>query len=203
IHRARSIEEARADLAEWPTLPLNLVYADETGHVAWQLIGQAPRRKKGWGTLPLPGWDTAAGWEDDPIPFADMPHLENPPQAFVATANNRPMPEGQGPFLGVDWLDGYRVATANEALRKRTDWDVPATQALQMSVLNLHWREVRESVLAIRTDNQSTRTAMKLLADWDGRCKPASVAACIYELFTAEMTRRVARARAPKSFDWA
>jgi penicillin amidase len=203
IHRARSLDEARRSLAEWPTSPLNLVYADETGRIAWQLFGQAPRRKKGWGTLPLPGWEENAGWEESLIPFAEMPYLENPRQGFIATANNRPLPEGDGPFLGADWLDGYRVAAANEALRQRTDWDVPATMALQMNQQNLHWREVREVVLSAPLDHPATGIALKLLADWDGRMAADSLAAAIYELFMAEMTQRVARARAPKSFEWA
>jgi penicillin amidase len=203
IHRARSFEEVRRYLAEWPTLPLNLVYADETGRTAWQLFGQAPRRKKGWGTLPLPGWDGVAGWEDTHVPFEAMPHLENPQQGFVATANNRPLPEGSGPFLGVDWLDGYRVAAANEALRRRTDWDVPSTLGLQMSQQNLHWREVRETVLTAPAEHPATRTALQLLAKWDGRMTADSSAATIYELFVVQLTQRVARARAPKSFDWA
>src|SRR5262245_17298763 len=156
IHRARSFEEARGYLAEWPTLPLNIVYADESGRIAWQLIGQAPHRRKGWGTLPLPGWDPQAGWEATHVPFEEMPHLENPSQGFIATANNRPLPEGDGPFLGVDWLDGYRVAAANEALRRRTDWDVPAAMTLQMSVQNLHWREVREAILTAARDHGAT-----------------------------------------------
>jgi penicillin amidase len=202
IHRARSFDEARHFLAEWPTLPLNLVYADETGHTAWQLFGQAPRRKKGWGTLPLPGWDLAAGWEEDLVAFADMPHLENPPQGFVATANNRPTSEGDGPFLGVDWLDGYRVAAANESLRRRTDWDVATTMSLQISDLNLHWRDVREIVLSVPGDDPIMRTALNLLGAWDGRMAADSPAAAIYAMFMAEMTVRVARARAPKSFDW-
>jgi penicillin G amidase len=202
IHRARSFEETRGYLAEWPTLPLNLVYADETGRIAWQLIGQAPRRKKGWGILPSPGWEPDNGWEESPIPFAGMPYLENPRQGFIATANNRPLPEGDGPFLGVDWLDGYRVAAANETLSRQTNWDVPQTLALQMSQQNLHWREVREVVLATRADHPATGIALKLLADWDGRMSQDSLAATIYELFMAEMTQRVARARAPKSFEW-
>jgi penicillin amidase len=202
IHRARSLDEVRNYLGEWPTLPLNLVYADSTGRVGWQLFGQTPRRKKGWGTLPLPGWDPTVGWEQQLVPFAEMPHLEDPAEGFVATANNRPQPEDHGPFLGVDWLDGYRAAAANEALRKRTDWDVPSTLELQMSVANLHWREVREALLAAPPDHEACQQALKLLTVWDGQMNVDSSAATIYELFMAKMTRRVARAKAPKSFDW-
>jgi penicillin amidase len=203
IHRARSFAEARRYLAEWPTLPLNFVHADQAGRIGWQLFGQAPRRRKGWGTLPLPGWDPDAGWHDQPVPFDDMPHLTDPPEGFVATANNRPVPEGAGPFLGVDWLDGYRMTTIVEALEARSDWDVPATQALQISPRSLHWREIRGAVLATPADDADTRRAVELLASWDGEVKAESPAAAIYELFVAEMTRRVARAKAPRSYEWA
>jgi penicillin amidase len=203
VHRTRSFEELRGYLAEWPTLPLNLVYADETGKTAWQLIGQAPRRKKGWGTLPLPGWDLAAGWEKGLVPFDQMPGLEDHRDGFVATANNQPVLDGSGPFLGVDWLDGYRVAAANEALRRKSDWDIPATMKLQMDVRNLHWREVREVVLALPAEEGNTSFALRLLAEWDGRMTADSAAATIYELFMAQMMQRIARARAPKSFEWA
>jgi penicillin amidase len=203
IHRARSFDEARRYLAEWPTLPLNFVHADRTGHIGWQLFGQAPRRRKGWGTLPLPGWDPEAGWHDAPVPFKDMPHLTDPPQGFVATANNRPVPEGAGPFLGVDWLDGYRMTTIVEALEAKSDWDVTATQALQISPRNLNWREIRETVLATPAVDADTRRAVALLATWDGQATAESPAAAVYELFVAEMTRRLARAKAPRSYEWA
>ena len=34
----------------------------------------------------------------------------DPPEGFLATANAKPLPDGDGPFLGVDWIDGYRLA---------------------------------------------------------------------------------------------
>jgi penicillin amidase len=203
IHRARSFGEARNYFAEWPTLPLNLVYADETGHTAWQLVGQAPRRKTGWGTLPLPGWIADNGWEDELIPLGRMPHRENPPGGFIATANNKPNPDADGPFLGTDWLDGYRALAANESLAARSDWNVPATMALQLSQVNLHWREVREIVHGIVTDDPAAQSALQLLKDWDGRMDAASPAAALYALLMAELTRRVVQARAPKSAAWA
>jgi penicillin amidase len=203
VHRARTFDEARRYLAEWPTLPLNFVQADQAGRIGWQLFGQAPLRRKGWGTLPLPGWDPDAGWLDDTVPFEEMPHLANPAQGFVATANNRPIPEGSGPFLSVDWLDGYRMSAIVEALEGKADWDVPTTQALQVSPRCLHWREIRDAVLATPTDDTDTRRAVELLASWDGLAAADSPGAAVYELFVAEMTRRVARAKAPHSFEWA
>src|SRR5262249_28672712 len=148
--------------------------------------------------LPSPGWVADAGWEEELIPLAEMPHVENPLQGFIATANSKPQLNGEDPFLGVDWLDGYRAEIATESLANRTDWDVPATMALQMSQQNLHWREVRAVMLKIPAEDPLTRAGLRLLEEWDGSMTADSPAAAIYSLFMAEMSQRVVRSRAPK-----
>jgi penicillin amidase len=203
IHRARSFEEFRRGLAQWPALSANLVYADVTGAVGWQLVGEAPRRRRGWGTLPLPGWDPGVGWEDEPVPFDDMPHLADPPGGFVATANTRPLPEGEGPFLGVDWIDGYRLARIVEVLRGRHNWDVAGCQALQLDQYALPWAEMRDAVLAVPAADGAVGEALDLLRAWDGNLTAAAAAATVYELFVAGMAERVARAKAPRGYPWA
>jgi penicillin amidase len=199
VHRARSFEEFRDILSRWPGSSQNLVYADITGKIGWQLMGRAPRRRAGHGLLPRPGWLPDSGWEEDPVPFADIPHAEDPECGFLATANAAPVPAGQGPFLGIDWLEGYRLQAIQRALGSRDDWDIPSTQALQCDQQSLPWEEMREAVLAVPAKDPDARRALELLRPWDGRLSADSPAAAIYELFAAEMLQRLARARAPKS----
>lgn len=203
IHHARSFEEFRRTFEQWPAIPLNMVYADTSGTVGWQLVGQAPQRRKGWGTIPLPGWDPEVGWKDAPIPFDEMPHLADPETGFVATANTAPTPEGDAPFLGVDWIDGYRLARIVEALDARHDWDLVGVQALQMDQECLPWRDLCDIVLAIPADIDEIRQALTLMETWDGVLAANSPAAAIFELFVAEMVRRIAEAKAPRAARWA
>ena len=202
-HRARSFEEFRHLFEDWPVAALNMVYADMSGTVGWQLAGQAPRRRKGWGALPLAGWDPEAGWEEALVPFEDMPHLADPKAGFVASANNRPTPEGQGPFLGVDWIDGYRLARIVEVLESRTDWDLDSVGALQLDQTSLPWREMRDRVLSTPSDTDEARQALELLAAWDGVVAADSPAAAVYSLFSVEMLKRIAQAKAPRATLWA
>ena len=74
--------------------------------------------------LPLPGWPADVGWEAELVPFDEMPHLADPEIGFVASANNRPAADGDAPYLGTDWMDGYRMARIVEELARRHDWDV-------------------------------------------------------------------------------
>ncbi len=200
---ARSFEEFRRQFKAWPLLNQNVVYADSGGTIAWQMVGDAPRRRRGWGTLPQPGWAADAGWEEDGVAFEALPHAVDPESGFVATANNKPLPEEEGPYLGVDWLDGYRLERIVEALAARSDWDVAAALALQMDETSLAWREVRRTVLGLRPQAAEACLALDLLAGWDGVVSSSSSSAAVFELFVAEMWRRATEARAPRAAQWA
>jgi penicillin amidase len=200
-HRARTFDEFRNCFEEWPGLPQNIVYADAAGHIGWQLVGAAPVRKRGHGTLPAPGHDPSFGWAEHHVPFAEMPHAFDPPEGFVASANNRPAPDGEGPFLGLDWLEGYRVAAIRDELRKPGPWTPERCQALQLKVNSLPWREMREAVLAVGdVGDADARRALELLRGWDGRVAADSPAASVYELAAVALARRLAEAKAPNAW---
>jgi penicillin amidase len=201
LGRARNRDDLRQAFSRWNSLSLNVAYADDSGTIGWQLVGEAPVRRRGAGAIPLPAWDESTGWEPDPVPFDDLPHVSNPAAGFVATANN--LPSSSGPYLGCDFLDGYRVARISEALAERTDWDVPATLALQMDRQSLPWREMREMVLDAAGDDPALEGVAALLQAWDGVVAPQSAAATVFEVFVAEMSGRVARSRAPHSAEYA
>jgi penicillin amidase len=201
-HRVTNFAEFQHAVADSPA-SLNLVYADTADAVGWQLVGTVPRRNKAWGTLPLPGWSQDAQWAADPIPFDEMPHCLNPDAGFVASANNKPIADDNGPYLGIDWVDGYRYARIVEVLKGRRNWDLPAMLALQLDELSIPWREMREIVLTTPVETQEAQEALDLLRSWDGVVAAESPAATVYELFVADMLSRMARAKTPNAFVWA
>jgi penicillin amidase len=201
LARAHTPEDLRRAFSGWNSVPLNVAYAASSGSIGWQPIGAAPVRRRGAGALPLPAWDPETAWMPDWVPFDDLPHATDPATGYVATANN--LPSAAGPYLGCDFLDGYRVARISEALAGRADWDVPATLALQMDCLSLPWREMRDIVLRAVGDDPGLAPLTDLLSSWDGRVAAESSAAALFEFLIAELCTRVARARAPRSADWA
>lgn len=203
MHRVRSFKEFSQAFEQWPALPMNMVYADTSGDIGWQLVGQIPRRRKGWGTIPLAGWDPEAGWEEALVPLKDMPSLYNPKAGFIVTANAQPISEKKShPFLGVDWVDGYRMARITEMLDSRQDWDVASTTALQRDQLSIPWREIKKMVLSLPANNEPVRQALDLLKSWDGILSDDAPAGAVYEFFITEMIGRVTRAKAPRAADW-
>ncbi|MBM3934021.1 MAG: penicillin acylase family protein [SAR202 cluster bacterium] len=199
-HQARTAREFRELFRDWPHLSLNVVFADDKGAIGWQLAGAVPARRKGHGTMPQAGWDAGAGWESDPVDFDRMPYLLDPPEGFVATANNQPQPSAAEPFLGIDWIEGYRIARIRQILESRTGWDVSAAMQAQMDRVSLPWGEIKEHVLAAPVSTPRARRAVSVLRTWDGVVSADSPGAAVFELFLAEMTARTATAKAPRTW---
>ncbi|HEX2234907.1 MAG TPA: penicillin acylase family protein, partial [Actinomycetota bacterium] len=193
-HGARTCDELRTLMAEWPGPSLNLVCADADGAIAWQLIGDAPQRRRGFGTVPLAGWAPRAGWAADPVPPEEMPAASDPPEGFLASANNNPRRDGAGPYLGSDWVDGYRVTRIAQALDARWDWSVESCAELQRDVVSLPWEEMRPFVLRAAGGDGEAGRARALLESWDGRVAWGSPAAAVFEMFVADMARRAVSA---------
>ncbi len=202
VVRARDFESFRAAFEAWPGPALNVAYADADGHIGWQLVGTLPRRRSGNGALPTPAWE--AGWDSEHLPFDAMPHLRDPESGFVVSANNAPRVEVRdAPWLGADWLEGYRAAAIGERLAEHDDWDVDSTGALQVDVTSIPWRELRETVLAVEPADAAERTAIGLLRAWDGRVTAGSPAASVFELLVADLAATLTAAAAPRSWRWA
>ncbi|HVO31104.1 MAG TPA: penicillin acylase family protein [bacterium] len=194
----RDFEDFRSRFAHWPGLPLNLVYADTTGGVGWQLVGEAPKRRKSFGTVPLPAWEDGTSWDGD-VPFERMPFVHDPPEGFVATANNEPPRADEDPFLGADWIDDYRLVRIREELAKGGPWDRTRVQKLQLDVTSVPWRELRSVVLDAPAHDPRTARALDLLRAWDGMVSAESPAAAVFEVFLSLMARRLVAAKAPAS----
>ncbi len=189
FNRVKSFADFRALYDGAPCMSTSYTYADTGGHIGWMLVGDAPVRRSGHGLVPQPGWAPGAGWEPAPVPSAAMPHALDPEAGFLAHANNQPIPGEAEPYLGIDWLEGYRQARIVEALAARSDWTVATALSLQLDVTSIPWREIRDVVLALPATSGDARAAIELLSSWDGLVAAGSPAAAVFELFLADMVR--------------
>ena len=203
LHKAKSFDEFRQAWSTWNLSSFGLVYADVAGSIGALMAGEAPSRRRGYGTLPTAGWDPGSGWEDAPVPFDKIPAVLNPVEGFAATANSGLGLEGEAHFMGADRLPPYRRRRIVEMLKSRRDWDVDTTLSAQLDQLSLPWLDMREAVLASPGDSEESAKAAEMLAAWDGRLSVDSASATLYEFFISEMIRRIVQAKAPRSQRWA
>ncbi|TAK23233.1 MAG: penicillin acylase family protein [Chloroflexota bacterium] len=190
--RARNWNEFRDALREWATPSLGVVYADTSGNIGYQTVGLLPVRTAGDGTLPRPGWDSAYAWKGF-IPFDELPMRFNPPEGYVATANNQPMPDDYPHPLGSDWCDAYRIGRIVECLRSRDHHSVASMRELQLDTMSTAARSIVAACAEILGAevplDPLEREAWRRFRHWDGDIARSSPDAAMYELFRGKLLR--------------
>ena len=88
LNRARSHAEFIAAVDRIHMSPQNVVYADDSGDIAYRTVGTLPKRIPGSGNFPQPASERASNWEGLLAPGLN-PAVLNPPAGFIASANNR------------------------------------------------------------------------------------------------------------------
>jgi penicillin G amidase len=202
FHQVKSFEEFREVCAKSAGCAYSLIYADRDT-VGWVLAAEVPRRRSGYGSLPLAGWLPDVGW-DGVVPSSELPWSRNPPEGFVCCANNKPVADAPGGvFLGHDFLDGFRQRRIAEQLASRSDWNIERMAALQTDVQSLAFADVRDVLLGLTPTTTEAARALAILKTWDGRLAGDSVGASVYELFVAALNRKICEIKAPNSYMWA
>jgi penicillin amidase len=175
--RATRVREGMELLGEIETA-WNWVLADRAGDIGYQMSGRMPRRAEGrLGVAPLAGWDPANDWQGF-VPAAELPRAYNPPEGFLATANNDLNALGRTRPITMP-MGAYRAERIAELLRTRDDWDVVATQAMQMDV---YAPQAAAYLDVLRPLLPGTR-AGDVLRTWDCRYDLASRGATLFERF--------------------
>jgi penicillin G amidase len=123
LQRAANWSDFRGALARYIAPSQNFVYADTAGNIGYQMSGAVPQRNPAagyTGAWPSPGDGNATYMWGPRVPYDDMPRTYNPPEGFVATANNRVVPPSYPYLLTADWdegSDGYRAQVRAAASR--------------------------------------------------------------------------------------
>ncbi len=122
------------------------VMADRDGHIGLQGCGWFPERREGNdGLLPVPAWDERNHWQGR-LPTALLPRIYDPPEGFVATANEN-INSPDGPKFITLPLPDYRKRRIVERLRQLPAATLTDMQQLQYDVVSLQASRVLDILL--------------------------------------------------------
>jgi penicillin G amidase len=120
LGKAQNWKEFREILSHVWGPAQNVVYADVDGNIGYTVAARVPIRKKGHGTVPVPGDTDDYEWTGY-IPFEQMPQSLNPGSGFIVTANARVTGPDYKPYLTDDWEEPYRTARIFDLLHDKHD----------------------------------------------------------------------------------
>jgi len=181
VMRARSWDEFFTASDCWRAPGANLVYADVHGDIGWKLAALTPRRRNWDGTLPVPG-DGRYEW-DGFFDGSELPWTRNPPEGWIATANEMRIPDDYPAdrHLGYEWFARLRKDRITEVLASHDQHTVATSHALQNDAVSLLARRVLAHVRALTITPVPEHLA-RLLA-WDTVVAAQSMEAALFEVW--------------------
>lgn len=200
--RARSWSTFRDAVRHLTSPMLNLVYADASGTIAYQVAGRYPIRTGG-GLAPIPGCASCSeggatnddhewhGW----IPFDALPSAENPASGVITSANTRMVGETYPFALTGAWEPPHRLARIQELLgdrRRLTMHDMRAMQADVLSGRAVGLLPALRAALA-RGETPALRWAARQIDGWSGELAEHAVGAALFEAWFQACADRLLR----------
>ena len=176
LNRATDWKSFQGALRLYSGATQNFVYADVKGNIGWYAAGRIPIRKTGDGTLPYDGTTHDGDWIGT-IPFDELPHLYNPPDGFIVTANQRIVgTDYKYPQMSRDAASPWRARRLYDLLKADTKATMDSVSRAQHDSLNLPLQGFAKDLLAA---NALTEENAETVRSWDGRMVRDSSAALL------------------------
>ena len=177
--KTASVEEFNETMRPWVDPCNNLIVIDDAGSIGYLTRGKIPVRDRSNAWLPVPGWTGEHDWQGM-IPFEEMPHLHNPDNGYIITANNRITGKDYPHYIALDYAPpgrAKRIISRIEALDKATVEDMGSIHAERLSIPS---RFFVDRIATVNTDDAAEKAAIARLNSWDNRMDTDSVGASIY-----------------------
>ncbi len=163
-----------------------VVYADTGGTIAYWTAARVPIRGKGNPMLPLAGNEPETEWKGF-VPFEKLPHAINPPEGFVACANQKIADAGYPYYLSNLWEPPARIERIRHLLKTTEKLSADDFKQFQQDLTSYYARDVTGDLLAAFTDapapSQEIADALTYLRNWDFRFTQNDVSTTIFNVF--------------------
>ncbi len=197
VMRARTGADFRAALDGFALPGQNMIHAGRDGHIGHLLAARLPRRRAGAPADLIASPDVAAAEWARPVGTAELPHWLDPPEGFVASANDRP-PEGEVP-VGFFFSAADRVQRMRALLGGGARLGLAELAALQQDVAASGAPALRDTLLARL--GPRWHPAVAALRAWDGGYAAESEGALVFEALLADLAARLVRRGRLRGFD--
>ncbi|MDZ7360011.1 MAG: penicillin acylase family protein [candidate division KSB1 bacterium] len=201
LNRARNFSDFTAALKNYGAPAQNFAYVDRAGNVGMYSAGLMPLKTAARSFGAGDASDPAQAWPGSPradqilselpskgfVPFEELPHVFNPPEGFVQSANQKPTPDNHPVFYDWNFEAPYRGMRIHELLSAKPKISIDDMKAAQLDVHSVVARMLTPVILAaFAQDNRANATmaaALDSLRGWDFNFYTHRVAPTIYHSF--------------------
>ncbi len=160
----------------------NLVSADAEGNIGYLTRAAVPMRPSAAGAhFPVPGWTGEHDWQGM-VPFERLPNAINPPEGFIATANQVIVDDGE-PYLSHNFSVPFRAERIVGLLRGNQQLSPETIASYQGDTTSVAAKKWVAFLHRFEPFAGAAENARRTLIAWDGNVLPGSGPALLYSCF--------------------
>jgi len=182
LNKAKNWEDFKSALKYYTVPGQNFIYADRLGNIGYICATKLPIRSSFSPTLVYDGSTDAYDWKGF-VPYEEMPKLFNPPQNFIATANNKVVNNFRYHISNL-WEPPSRIERITELLQSKSIHSTKDFEDYQMDFYSPYAKQIVPCILNAFKDAKITdknlKIALELLDNWNFEMSASSQVPTIY-----------------------
>jgi penicillin amidase len=191
INKAENWGDFKRAVAQFAVPGQNFVYADNKGNIGYLCGAKLPIRRTISPIFFYDGTHSEYDWQGY-VPVGEMPELYNPPQNYVASANNKTVSSFPY-YISNLWEPSSRIERIKTMIEAKDRLSAADCKAMQMDVQSPYAAEVTPYIIAafkgLNIKDENLKKALQLLGKWDCTFDKESQAPAIYAMFYDNLLR--------------
>jgi penicillin amidase len=194
INRARNWEEFTKGVSEFAGPGQNFVYGDREGNIGYQCGVRLPIRGTRISCMPLPGWDATSEWKGF-VPFERLPRLYNPPEGYIASANDKIVDDSYPYHISDLWEPPSRIMRLRDVLGRDDRFSPEDVERLQNDKFSLQAKALVPYILRACGDSSLVVPEKELvgeyLRNWNFDFGKDDIATSIFQEFLVRLQENI------------
>lgn len=171
----------------------NFVYGDVNGNIGYICAAKLPIRTTNSSTLIYDGTTDANEWKGF-VPYEEMPKLFNPPQNYIASANNKTIMNFKYHISNI-WEPSSRIERITELLNSKPIQSKEDFKKYQNDFVSPYAKKITRYIISafdsVRITDKNLRLALELFKNWDYEMNAKSQVPTIYTRFFQNLIKNI------------
>ena len=193
INKAKNWSEFKDGVEQFNTPGQNFVYADREGNIGYLFGGALPNRKGNTTTFLYDGSTSENDWKGL-VPRNELPSLFNPSVNFIATANNKVLPDFKYHITNL-WEPSSRIERITELLKLKNKHSVGDYMYYQVDIYSSYAKKIVPYILSAfenaQVKDKNLERSLLLLSEWNFKMDKFSQTPAIFLTFFDKLMKNI------------
>jgi penicillin amidase len=168
INKAKNWSQFKSAVEKFNIPGQNFVYADREGNIGYVFGGALPIRPNNATTFVFDGSSAKSDWKGF-VQRNELPNLFNPPQSYIATANNKVIKDFKYHITNL-WEPSSRIERITELLQSNNKHSVEDYMKYQSDVKSPYAKQIVPYILSafknVEIKDENLKESLRLLREW-------------------------------------